>query len=62
MENKIIDKNEVRRLHNEIVENIKKILNEEILEDGDDILLQNSADQIGISKKLLIDILGKETL
>lgn len=62
MENKIIDKNEVRRLHNEIVENIKKILNEEILEDGDDILLQNSADQIGISKKLLIDILGKKTL
>ena len=61
MEEKIIDRNEVRRLHNEIVDNIKKILNEEILEDGEDVLLQNSADQIGISKKLLVEILDEKT-
>ena len=60
IDEKQIDKKEIRRLHKEITDNIKMILNEEILEDGEDILLQNSADQIGISKELLQEILNEK--
>ncbi|MFT5661843.1 MAG: hypothetical protein ACI9TV_002490 [Sulfurimonas sp.] len=60
IDEKPIDKKAIRRLHKEITDNIKMILNEDILEDGEDILLQNSADQIGITKELLQEILQEK--
>ena len=43
IDEKPIDKKAIRRLHKEITDNIKMILDGDILEDGEDILLQNSA-------------------
>lgn len=60
LDEKSIDRKEIRRLHKEITDNIKMILDGDILEDGEDILLQNSADQIGITKELLQEILQEK--
>ncbi len=55
---KIIDRKKIKRLHQEIVNNIEMILDKDSL--NEDILLQNSADQIGITKELLMEILEEK--
>ena len=55
---KIVDRKKIKQLHQEIVNSIEMILDKDSL--NEDVLLQNSADQIGITKELLIEILNEK--